>query len=267
MTHRAASAWLLAGLLLVPLPAAAQKAKEHTAQTEAKRETHAAPGRQPDLEEVKARIARATIRFRREQGRGGLRVNDALNRAAQYFADYLARTDEFSHTADGKEPWERAARFGYDYSIVAENIAWEYSSAGFTTRDLARRFVEGWKKSPGHRKNMLDPDVDEIGVGVAASKKTGRYYAVQEFGRPKSETITFQIENETGETIHYRLDGKDLTLRPGYTVTHQRSRPPKLIFETGEVGAGAKPHEYHPVKNDRFAVRKGEGGRLVVEEE
>jgi hypothetical protein len=33
---------------------------------------------------------------------------------------------------------------------------------------------------------MLDPDVREIGVGVARSNKTGRYYAVEDFGRPLS---------------------------------------------------------------------------------
>ncbi len=35
------------------------------------------------------------------------------------------------------------------------------------------------------RKNMLAPEVTETGVAVARSGKTGRYYAVQMFGRPR----------------------------------------------------------------------------------
>ena len=41
------------------------------------------------------------------------------------------------------------------------------NSSGFTPKELADGFLEGWKQSPGHRKNMLDPDVTQIGVGVA----------------------------------------------------------------------------------------------------
>jgi uncharacterized protein YkwD len=266
MTRKALSGLLLAGLLLAGPPAMAQKTKENSSHSESARAKRQTTSEGPDLARVKELIFTATNQFRRQEGRGELRLNPELGRAAQYFADYLARTDKFSHTADGKEPWERAARFGYAYSIVAENIAWEFNSAGFTTRRLAKAFVEGWKKSPGHRKNMLDPDVDEIGVGVARSAKTGRYYAVQDFGRPKSREITFKITNVTDGDIKYRVDGKPFTLQPSYTVTHQRGRPPKLTIDTGETSAEKEP-VYHPGNGDHFTVRKGKGGRLIVEEE
>ena len=45
--------------------------------------------------------------------------------------------------------------------------------------------VEGWERSAAHRKNMLDRDATEIGVAVAHSPRTGRYYGVQVFGRPR----------------------------------------------------------------------------------
>src|SRR5262249_1148571 len=142
-----------------------------------------------------------TNRFRREQGRGALRINPNLAKAAQEFAAYLARQDKFSHTADGKQPWERTAAQGYQECLIAENIAWESDPRGFTSRGLAQALVKGWQQSPPHRKNLLDPDLEEIGVGVAYSKKTGRYYGVQDFGRPKSEAIVFRITNQTEETI------------------------------------------------------------------
>jgi len=49
--------------------------------------------------------------------------------------------------------------------------------------DPALAMMEDWKRSSGHRRNMLTPDIVEIGVG-AAQGKSGRWYFVQVFGRP-----------------------------------------------------------------------------------
>ena len=35
----------------------------------------------------------------------------------------------------------------------------------------ARMIVDGWMTSPGHRRNMLDPNYTHIGIGVAAKGK------------------------------------------------------------------------------------------------
>ena len=52
-------------------------------------------------------------------------------------------------------PPQRAEAQGYRYCTVAENLALNLDSRGFETRQLARKAVEGWKASPGHRANML----------------------------------------------------------------------------------------------------------------
>lgn len=57
------------------------------------------------------------------------------------------------------------------------------SSCWACWRELASRYFEGWKKSPGHRRNMLEASVTDTAVAVARSARTGRYYAVQLFGR------------------------------------------------------------------------------------
>ena len=44
---------------------------------------------------------------------------------------------------------------------------------------------------------MLDADATETGISVARSEHTGYYYAVQMFGRPKSDAIEFQISNRS----------------------------------------------------------------------
>src|SRR5262249_48414602 len=111
----------------------------------------------PDLPRAEDRIIEGTNQFRQREGRGRLRSNARLAKTAREFAQYLARTGKFSHTADGRQPWERTAAQGYAEAIVAENLGWELNSAGFTTDGLADALVEGWKNSPHHRQNMLDP--------------------------------------------------------------------------------------------------------------
>jgi uncharacterized protein YkwD len=139
-----------------------------------------------DLSGAERLIVDATNAFRREEGLGPVKSDAALGHAARDFAEFMARTDRYGHTADGRNPGDRATGNGYGYCLVAENIAYQYNSAGFRTAELARGFVEGWKHSPGHRKNMLDPAATDTAVAVARSASSGRYYAVQMFGRPKS---------------------------------------------------------------------------------
>ncbi len=175
----------------------------------------------PDLDRVSKLIMETTNQFRKEEGRGELKSQEQLVETARDFADYLARTDKFSHEADGSDPRARAKKHKYDPCIVAENIAYEYNSEGFLSEDLARRFMDGWKKSPGHRKNLLDPYILEAGMAVAHGKDPTKFYAVQVFGRPQSAAIEFSIINETNATIEYQLAEQKFSLKPRVTATLQ----------------------------------------------
>src|SRR5262249_46807432 len=140
----------------------------------------------PDLSRAVEIIVRRTNEFRQKEGRGKVEVDPKLTEAALYFAGFMAKTNKYGHDADGRAPADRAKEHGYEICIIAENIAYEFKSAGFKTEELGQQFFDGWKHSPPHRKNMVDPDVTEIGVAIAQSPETGYYYAVQLFGRPKS---------------------------------------------------------------------------------
>lgn len=195
------------------------------------------------------RIVASTNAFRREEKLSATERNPQLVKAARYFADFMARTDLYSHSADGSEPAERAKKFGYDYCIVAENIAYVVDSRGFGTADLASRLFDGWQNSPEHRRNMLGPNVTDTGVAIAQSAKTGRFYAVQLFGRPKSESIEFKIENRAGVEVGYVLDGQTLALPPRVTRTHRSCKPFELAFR----GVAVQPAhgQIWTVVNDR----------------
>jgi uncharacterized protein YkwD len=198
--------------------------------------------------------------FRKEHNRSKLEMNKTLTKTAREFAEYMARTDRYGHQADGREPAERVAANEYDYCLLAENIAQRYGSTGLETQRLARGFVKSWIDSPKHRENMLDDAVTEIGVGVARSEESGRYYAVQLFARPKSEAIELEIANQSGREIEYELGEETFPLPPRMVRMHSRCRPPKLIVRLGEQTT----RTIEVKQSQRYVVRAGQDERLEL---
>lgn len=93
-----------------------------------------------------------------------LTVDSRLTRASQKHADYLVSLGgyEISHTGrGGSSAGERISAEGYRWSRYGENVA-----AGYAT---PKAVVQGWLKSDGHCANIMNPDVKEIGIGVAGS--------------------------------------------------------------------------------------------------
>ncbi|MBX9624697.1 MAG: CAP domain-containing protein [Gemmataceae bacterium] len=221
-------------------------------------------GKRPDLAKVAERIVEQTNEFRKKEGRGPVKANPKLADTAKSFAAFMAEKDLYGHTADGSTPADRAKTHEYDYCLVLENIAYAFDSLGFEAPKLADQFVTGWKESPGHRKNMLDPDATETGVAVARSEATGHYYAVQMFGRPKSAAIEFKVENKAGEEVAYTLGDQKLTLPAGFTRTHTVCRPAELTFP-GPGGKG-EPTTVKPAAGDKLVVTR-DGDKFVVKKE
>lgn len=253
----------LLGWFLVPTPVRGQDAHHDDVEVI---EAPEVPDTTPtaDLDAAAKAIVEATNAFRKDEKREPVTVNDKLSAAAKGFAGYMAETDRYGHTADGTAPADRAKKAGYEYCIVLENIAYAYNSRGFAADKLAEQFTTGWKKSPGHRKNMLDPDATETAVAVARSGKTGYYYAVQMFGRPKSAAIEFKIENKAGEAFEYTLGDKTFTLDPRYTRTHTVCRPPEVTFAwPGETEKG-KPVK--PTAGQKLVVTRADGKWAVAAE-
>jgi hypothetical protein len=207
-----------------------------------------------------------TNQFRREQKLSPVSPNENLRETAQYFAEFMARTNKYGHTADGQRPSQRAAEHGYEYCIVSENIAYAYRSTGFTESELAENFVQGWIDSPEHRENMVESAVKEIGVAVAHSQESGHYFAVQMFGRPRSASIEFQVVNESGEAVRYKIGERAYSLPPRFTRTHQQCRPSQVSFLSPDAAEEAPPAKtVEPDSGDRFIVRQAQD-KLEVEE-
>jgi uncharacterized protein YkwD len=212
--------------------------------------------RTPDLPAAEAMVAKLTNELRAAEGRDPVSPDPRLQAAARDFAAFMARTDKYGHTADGREPAERAKASGYDYCHVSENISYQYHSDGFRTGELATRLVEGWNRSAGHRQNMLERSVTHMAVAVAQSESTGRYYAVQLFARPRSLRIAFRVRNDSGERLRYTLGKDGFALGLHDTHTHQRCGRDLLRVE-----GGGKPVE--PRDGEEYVVARVKGNLAI----
>jgi uncharacterized protein YkwD len=220
---------------------------------------HAVAAATADLEQAERLIASHTNEFRAQSGLSRLERDAALASAAGNFARYMARTDNYGHAADGNQPSERAQARGYDYCLVSENISYQFSTDGFATDELARRFVEGWKGSPGHRRNMLEPDAVHMAAAVARSARTGRYYGVQMFGRPRERSVEFRVRNAAQAAVRYRVGTEDFSLRSGQERVHTVCKPPSVTFPDA---ANAEGRTFRPSNGERLRIEGGK--RLVV---
>ncbi len=121
---------------------------------------------------VEQRVIELTNDARRQAGCPALAHNDKLRLAAYLHSKDMSDNDYFSHTGlDGSSPGDRVSRQGYGFRGWAENIAW-----GYRTPEAV---VEGWMNSSGHRANILNCSLTEIGVGFH------NYYWTQNFGIPR----------------------------------------------------------------------------------
>ncbi|MBM6402736.1 CAP domain-containing protein [Phycicoccus sp. CSK15P-2] len=116
---------------------------------------------------------------RAKAGCAPLAWSSALAKAAGAHSADMAQHDYFSHDSrDGRSFADRINATGYRWSGIAENIA-----AGQST---PKSVVAAWMNSSGHRANILNCGLKDLGVGVARSSATGnRPYWTQDFGSPR----------------------------------------------------------------------------------
>ena len=107
-------------------------------------------------------------RERRAHGLRPLRPAAPLAGAAAAYAKRMARDDFFDHTApNGSTFIARIKATSYLTGSlrrwsVGENLAW-----GTGQLATPQAIVKAWMASPGHRRNILTPAFDELGLGIA----------------------------------------------------------------------------------------------------
>nr|WP_237417176.1 SafA/ExsA family spore coat assembly protein [Halobacillus litoralis] len=122
-----------------------------------------------DIKSVESQVIDLTNQERAKNGLPALKANWQLSRVARYKSRDMANKTYFSHTSPTYgSPFDMMRDFNISYNRAAENIA-----AGQRT---PQEVVNGWMNSPGHRKNILDPNLRQIGVGYAEGGSYGHYW-------------------------------------------------------------------------------------------
>ena len=102
--------------------------------------------------------------------------NGTLASVARAHSQDMATNNYFDHNSqNGTTPEQRIAAAGYTYTAMAENIA----AGQATPADV----MASWMGSAGHKANILNCSLTELGVGFATGGSYGSYWT-QDFGTP-----------------------------------------------------------------------------------
>ena len=123
---------------------------------------------------------------RAANGLAPLQWDATLAAAARQHALRMVQANTLSHQFPGEPALQdRAAQTGARFSLIAENVAEGPSVLGLHTQ---------WMNSPPHRANLLDPQLNAVGMAVVQSGNM--LFAVQDFA-----AAVPQLSQEAQETM------------------------------------------------------------------
>ena len=104
------------------------------------------------------------------RGLDPVQLEQNLNESAEVHSLWMLRTDDFSHTgAGGSTATQRMRDAGFDLSGswgTAENLAVQTLRGAPGIADDVEDLHESLMNSPGHRANILNPDLEYVGIGI-----------------------------------------------------------------------------------------------------
>lgn len=153
---------------------------------------------------VSAQAVRADINeSRAANGLNTLTTDDQLNQAASLKANDMFQTGYWSHNApDGTQPWKWFEVAGYKYQNAGENLAKDFQSA--------KGLTSAWLGSETHRKNMLNPAFQNMGVAVVNGtlNNSETTLVVALFGTRQTDPALPSTENGSvlGTNVNYNAN-------------------------------------------------------------
>ena len=126
--------------------------------------------------------------LRVEHNVGILSIDSTLNLGAELQSNYMGRANRLTHRQRLKKyrtPFLRVYKFSKDFKLVGENIlVTSTQKKSLKQKDLeviAEEMFQGWKNSPEHFKNMINPDYVLTGFSFSRSQDK-KIYATNVFG-------------------------------------------------------------------------------------
>jgi uncharacterized protein YkwD len=185
----------------------------------------------------------AVNRERSSLGLRSLQWDNALANAARLHTTLLATHDALSHRFDGEADLQTRLRMaGASFSLVAENVA---QAPDVSTLHIA------WMNSAPHRANILDPQVDSIGIAI--ERRGEEYYATQDF----AAVVVPMTREEQEQQIARLLQANGLSLVPGVDDARKNCDQNRLAF-------GAQPVAIARFETSDLNRLPNDLGRLVA---
>ena len=133
--------------------------------------------------EVEDQILKLVNEERGKNGKGPLVLNSTMRGFARDKSKEMIELNYFDHNSPRNGYINDILnKNGIKYKNVGENIAMQQGGETISSYDMAKKFMDMWMNSSGHRANILSPDYTNLGVGVA---KSGTIIeATQEFFTP-----------------------------------------------------------------------------------
>jgi uncharacterized YkwD family protein len=111
---------------------------------------------------------------RKKAGLAPLTIDYRLVQTARAKSQDMIDNGYFDHDSPNLgSPFDQMKRAGISYRSAGENIAGNSSAAGA---------MEAWMNSPGHRANILNPDLTHMGIGVIDGGSYGKMLTQQFIG-------------------------------------------------------------------------------------
>jgi uncharacterized YkwD family protein len=158
----------------VPTPAPAQTATPQPVQQQPV--TAALPSSTPTTSSLSAyeqKVVDLTNQERAKNGLTALKVDTTLSKMAHEKSRDMSANSYFSHTSPTYgSPFDMMKKYGITYRYAGENIA--------MGQQTPEEVVKAWMNSEGHRKNILSPNYNYIGVGYV---EQGNYWTQEFIGK------------------------------------------------------------------------------------
>jgi len=154
-----------------------------------------------------------------------LQFDPILAQAALYHANQMAAHDGISHQFPGEPDLAaRGAHAGAHFSVITENVAEAADSSVF--HDL-------WMHSPGHRRNLLDPTVEVVGIAVVV--RNHEFYAVEDFANTV-ESLSFNQQEESVASLLEKTGLQVVNGRPNAKTATVEDARKTCGMSTGYAG-------------------------------
>ncbi|MDM5328953.1 CAP domain-containing protein [Neobacillus sp. CF12] len=125
------------------------------------------------LSAYEQKVVDLTNQERAKNGLPALKVDLTLSKMAREKSRDMSANGYFSHTSPTYgSPFDMMKKYGISYRYAGENIA-----MGQRTPE---EVVKAWMNSEGHRKNILSPNFNYIGVGYVSQ---GNYWTQEFIGK------------------------------------------------------------------------------------